>query len=309
MLAGFLYYIIVYPFSLMPLAILYRFSDLFYIILISIFPYRKKIIDLNLKNAFPNKSASELKVLRRKFYRHFSDLLIEGIKNLSISKNELEKRFKFRNPEIIDQLYRKNKSVILVSGHYNNWEWLITSLSLQIKHKAIGIGMPMTNKFWDKKVNEKRERFGLKVVHAKNYKKHLDNNKKASYAIINLSDQSPGNSHKSYWMTFLNQPTAVLYGTEKMAHEFNYAVVFFKIEKVKRGFYELSFDLICEEPRNTEWGFITEQHTNKLENLIIQNPEFWIWSHKRWKREIPENLESLKIIQKEKFLKQYFDKN
>jgi KDO2-lipid IV(A) lauroyltransferase len=107
-------------------------------------------------------------------------------------------------------------------------------------------------------------------------------------------------------MTFLNQPTAVLYGTEKMAFEFNYAVVFFNIQKVRRGYYELTFETICEEPRTTEWGYITEQHTRKLENLIIQNPQYWIWSHKRWKRDVPDNLDDLKVSQKNKFLNQKY---
>jgi KDO2-lipid IV(A) lauroyltransferase len=276
------------------------------LLLISVIPYRKKIIETNLRNSFPNKSETEIKQLRRKFYRHLSDIIVEGVKNISISKNQLNKRFKIKNPEVIYELYKKNKSVILVSGHFNNWEWLITSLAFQVKHKALGIGMPMSNKFWDKKINEKRERFGLKVLHAKNYRSFLENHEYKNFAILNLSDQSPGNSFKSYWMTFLNQPTAVLYGTEKMAFEFNYAVVFFNIQKVRRGYYELTFETICEEPRTTEWGYITEQHTRKLENLIIQNPQYWIWSHKRWKRDVPDNLDDLKVSQKNKFLNQKY---
>ena len=306
MFSRILYYIIVLPISLLPLAILYRFSDIFYLLLISFIPYRRKIIETNLKNSFPNKSETEIKQLKRKFYRHFSDILVEGIKNISISKNQLNKRFKIKNPEIMDELYEKNKSVILVSGHYNNWEWLITSIAFHVKQKAVGIGMPMSNKFWNQKINQKRERFGIKVLHAKNYKSFIENQPQTNFAILNLSDQSPGNSLKSYWMTFLNQPTAVLYGTEKMAFEFNYAVVFFNIQKVRRGYYELTFETICEEPRTTEWGYITEQHTKKLEILINQQPSNWIWSHKRWKREIPENLKELISLQKDKFLKQQF---
>lgn len=306
MFSRILYYIFVFPISLLPLGVLYRFSDIFYLLLISVIPYRKKIIETNLRNSFPNKNETEIKQLRRKFYRHLSDIIVEGVKNISISKNQLNKRFKIKNPEIIDELYAKNKSVILVSGHFNNWEWLITSLAFQVKQKALGIGMPMSNKFWDKKINEKRERFGLKVLHAKNYRSFLENHENINFAILNLSDQSPGNSLKSYWMTFLNQPTAVLYGTEKMAFEFNYAVVFFNIQKVRRGYYELTFETICEEPRTTEWGYITEQHTRKLENLIIQNPQYWIWSHKRWKRDVPDNLDDLKVSQKNKFLNQKY---
>jgi KDO2-lipid IV(A) lauroyltransferase len=306
MFARILYYIVIYPLSLLPLVILYRFADLFYLLLITLIPYRKKIIENNLKKSFPNKTKTEIKRLKRKYYRHFSDLLIEGVKNISISKNQLNKRFKITNPEVIDELNQKNKSVILVSGHYNNWEWLITSLAFQIPQKSIGIGMPMSNKFWDKKINEKRERFGLKVLHAKNYKSFLENQPETNFAILNLSDQSPGNSLKAYWMTFLNQQTAVLYGTEKMAHDYNYAVVFFNTIKVKRGNYELTFEKICDDPSSTDWGYITEQHTRKLENLILKNPQYWIWSHKRWKREVPDNLDELKSSQKNKFLNQKY---
>lgn len=306
MFARILYYIFVYPISLLPLVILYRFADLFYLLLITIIPYRKKIIETNLKKSFPNKNTIEIKQLKRDFYRHFSDLLIEGVKNISISKNQLIKRFKIINPEVVIKLNQQNKSVILVSGHYNNWEWLITSLAFQIPQKAIGIGMPMSNKFWDKKINDKRERFGLKVLHAKNYKSFLENQPETNFAILNLSDQSPGNSLKAYWMPFLNQETAVLFGTEKMAHDFNYAVVFFNIKKVKRGYYELTFEKICDDPRSTDWGYITEQHTRKLENLILKNPQYWIWSHKRWKREVPDNLDELKSYQKNKFLNQKY---
>jgi KDO2-lipid IV(A) lauroyltransferase len=306
MFARILYYIFVYPISLLPLVILYRFADLFYLLLITIIPYRKKIIENNLKKSFPNKNTIEIKQLKRDFYRHFSDLLIEGVKNISISKNQLIKRFKIINPEVIIELNQNNKSVILVSGHYNNWEWLITSLAFQIPQKAIGIGMPMSNKFWDKKINQKRERFGLKVLHAKNYKSYLENHPQTIFAILNLSDQSPGNSLKAFWMPFLNQQTAVLYGTEKMAHDFNYAVVFFKILKVRRGYYELTFEKICDNPRSTNWGYITEQHTRKLENLILKNPQYWIWSHNRWKREVPDNLNDLKSSQKNKFLNQKY---
>jgi hypothetical protein len=132
------------------------------------------VVSENLKRSFPAKSDPELNILRRKFYRHFCDLLAEGIKNLSISERELKKRFVVKNPALLDELFSQKKSVILVSGHFKNWEWLITSQNFQFKHQAMGIGMPMTSKFWDKKINEKRERFGMKVIHSKNFKEEIE---------------------------------------------------------------------------------------------------------------------------------------
>jgi KDO2-lipid IV(A) lauroyltransferase len=298
------YYLIVRPLSMLPLFILYRFSDLFYLLLISVFPYRKTVIDENIRRSFPQMSEVEQRAIRKKFYRHFADILIEGIANLSMSQSELNKRFKVINPELMQELYDKKKSVILVSGHYNNWEWLISAQQFLFPHQAMGIGMPMTSKFWDKKVNERRQRFGMKVVHSGNFKEEIQSMKEP-VAILTLSDQSPGDSRKSYWMDFLNQTTAVLFGTEQMAHTYDMAVVFFALKKVKRGYYEMELKLITEEPRKLPWGAITDAHTRMLEYEIRYKPENWIWSHKRWKREIPEDLELLKKEQHEKFNAQF----
>ncbi len=298
--AALAYYLIVRPLSMLPLFILYRFSDLFYLLLISVFPYRKSVIDENIRRSFPKLSAAEHLTIRKKFYCHFADILIEGIANLSMSQSELNKRFKVINPEVMQELYDKKKSVILVSGHYNNWEWLISAQQFLFPHQAMGIGMPMSSKFWDKKVNERRQRFGMKVVHSGNFKAEIKAMKEP-VAILTLSDQSPGDSKKSYWMDFLNQPTAVLFGTEQMAHTYDMAVVFFAVRKIKRGYYEMELKLITEDPRKQPWGAITESHTRLLEHEIEKSPENWIWSHKRWKREIPDDLETLKKEQHEKF--------
>ena len=300
-MAKFAYYFLVLPLSYLPLGILYIFTDFFFLLLATVFPYRKKVIEENLKRSFPDKSPKELKQLKRQFYLHFCDLLAEGIKNLSISKKELSRRFKVNNPEIMDDLFSQNKSVILVSGHYNNWEWLISSQSFLFKHQAMGIGMPMTSKFWDKKINERRMRFGMNVIHAKNFKEEIQKNSGQPIAILTLADQSPGDSTKAYCTNFLNQETAILFGVEQMAHTYDFAVVFFATRKVMRGYYEMDLKLITDTPRKQEWGSITEKHIHLLETEIIDKPEHWIWSHKRWKREIPSNLDLLKKEQHAKF--------
>jgi len=299
------YYIFVIPLSYLPLSVIYLFTDFFFLLIITLVPYRKKVIEQNLRRSFPTKSEKELRQLKRKYYRHFTDLLAEGIKNLTISKRSLEKRFKVKNPELMKALYEQKKGVLLVSGHYNNWEWLITSQNFLFPHQAMGIGMPLTSKFWDKKINARRQRFGMMVVNAKNFREVVAEQKDTPVAILVLSDQSPGDARKSYWMNFLNQETAVLFGAEQLAHDFGFAVVFFHTKKTKRGHYEMELSLITEQPQEMNWGEITERHTKKLEELIEVKPEFWVWSHKRWKREKPLDLEALKTEQRAKFNQKY----
>lgn len=294
------YYLIVFPISKLPFWCIYLLSDLLYAIF-RIFPYRRKVIEGNIRRSFPEKSNQEINKLVNQFYHHFTDILAEGIKNLSISKQELQKRYTIKNPELMTQLYQQNKSVLLVSGHYNNWEWLITSQNFQFPHQAMGIGMPLSSKFWDKKVNERRERFGMIVVHSKNFKEKISKQNTQPVAILTLSDQSPGDARKSYWMNFLQQQTAVLFGAELMAHEYNFTVVFYHTRKIKRGYYEMELQLITDTPSKMKWGEITEAHTHLLEKAILEKPAFWLWSHKRWKREVPKDLEQLKREQKKKF--------
>jgi len=281
------------------------FTDFFYLLLISIAPYRKVVIEENIKRSFPNLSDKERKKIKHKFYRHLTDLLAEGAKNLTISEKELRKRFKVQNPELMQDLYDKKRNVLLVSGHFNNWEWLITAQNFLFPHKAIGIGMPLTSTFWDKKVNTRRERFGMKVVNAKTYKKELTSNPETLKAVLVLADQSPGDALKSYWMEFLNQQTPVLFGAEMMAHDLDYSVVFFATRKIKRGYYKMELSLIAEKPKEKTWGQITEAHTTRLEKEIHNQPASWLWSHKRWKREIPNDLNKLKQEQNENFNKRF----
>jgi Kdo2-lipid IVA lauroyltransferase/acyltransferase len=301
MLSKITYYLLVYPASHLPLFCLYIFSDVFYLVILTVFPYRRKVIRYNLKKSFPKKSPQELRKLELAYYRHFCDLLVEGIKNLSISERELRKRLVIKNPELMEELYDKKKNVLLVSGHYNNWEWLITSQNFLFPHQAMGIGMPLSSTFWDQKINEKRSRFGMKVMHAQNLKESITAEKDHPIAILVLGDQSPSDSRKSYWMDFLNQQTAVLFGVEQMAHEYDSPVVSFTIKKMKRGKYQMDLQTVTENPRLMKWGQITEEHTRRLEKEIIAHPQFWIWSHKRWKRELPKDLEQLKVQQQEKF--------
>jgi KDO2-lipid IV(A) lauroyltransferase len=275
------YYLFVFPLSKLPLWFTYRFADLFYLLLITVLPYRKKVITANLTKSFPEKSRRNIAELRRKFYRTFADMMIEGVKNLGISEKELKKRFRIENLELMQQLYDEGKSVLLVSGHFNNWEWMITGQNLFFPHQAVGIGMPLSSGFWDKKINALRQRFGMHVIHSKIVKDTFQayERKDVRIATLVLSDQSPGDTLKSYWTTFLGQPTAIAFGAEQLANAYDHAVVLY-IPK-------------------------TEKHVSLLEEGIRKYPQGWLWSHKRWKRDLPEDPEALKREQHEKFNRLY----
>ena len=298
-MSALLYYCIVYPLSLLPLWILYRMSDLIFLLFMSVLPYRKMVVKANIERSFPDLSSKDQAVLVRGFYRHFSDLLIESIKNLSISKDELLRRMTVINPEVLQNLQKNGKSTIFVSGHFNNWEWFITAQALLVPNASYGIGMPLSNGFWDKKLTERRQRFGLTVVHAQNYKTMFNQSKPVS--VLVLSDQAPADARKSYWMEFLHQQTPILFGVEQMANEFDLNVVYFQLKKVKRGYYEIEFKTLTTEARSLSYGQLTEQHVQLLEQSILEEPCHWLWSHKRWKREIPSDLKDLKSIQRSKF--------
>jgi KDO2-lipid IV(A) lauroyltransferase len=289
----------------LPLWLIYLIADVFYFVLRTVFPYRKKVITQNLQRSFPNKNPKEIDILLHKFYRHLADLLAEGIKNMSISQKELSKRLVVENPDILEQLYKKGKSVILVAGHYNNWEWMITSQNQLFPHQAIGIGKPLSNGFWDKKLNKLRSRYGMIIAHAKNFKEILEGQKTNPVSVLVLTDQSPADSRKSYWMSFLHQPTPVLFGAEMMAFTYDFPVVYYTMKKIKRGYYRVTLQTITEYPKTTSWGEITEAHTRLLENDILNAPEYWLWSHKRWKRAVPEDLEALKNQQKTDFERKF----
>ncbi len=302
-MSAILYYCVVYPLSRLPLWILYRLSDFLFLLFISVIPYRKKVVQRNIEQSFPDLSKKDHAVIIRGFYRHFCDLLIESIKNLSISKEELLRRMKVNNTEVLEELQKSEKSTLFVAGHFNNWEWFITSQALLVPFESYGIGMPLSNGFWDKKLTERRQRFGLNVVHAKNYKAIFQQDRPVS--VLVLSDQAPADGRKSYWMEFLHQSTPILFGVEQMANEFDLTVVYFTMNKIKRGQYSIEFQVLTDDPKSLPYGVLTEKHVQLLEESIIEQPCNWLWSHKRWKRSIPEDLNLLKIEQKSKFEKKY----
>lgn len=300
-----IYYGLAIPFSHFPLIVLYGFSGVFYLLLISILPYRKKVITENLTQSFPNKTAKEIRQLRRDFYRYFADLMVESLKLLGISKKELLKRISVENPELLEQFYQQNRSVILISSHLNNWEFIILAQDLLFKHQAIGIGMPLSNPYWHKKITAKRERYGMVVTDPNSYKETLASYTNVPTATLILNDQSPSKVANSYWCSFLNRQTAFYYGAEIMANQFNQPVIYLKLKKLKRGRYSIELKEITQAPREDEYGKILGEYITQLENDILEKPENWLWSHKRWKKGVPSNLEELKKNHKDRFIQTF----
>jgi KDO2-lipid IV(A) lauroyltransferase len=301
----FLYYVVAIPWSWMPLWLIYRLADLFYLVIRFVIPYRKDVILKNIANSFPNKSKQEQKLIAKNFYRYFANLFAESVKNLTISEKNLRKRLKVRNPEIMEELYKEGRDVLLLSSHFNNWEFLINGQSLLFDFQAVGIGMPLSNKFWDKKLNERRERFGMKVVNAKNYKDVLATYENQPTATLILNDQSPGKNENCFWTEFLGQETAFYFGAEILANQNNAAVVNAVIHQVKKGYYELELELITKDPAKEEYGYITSSYVKMLEKAIMEKPEYWLWSHKRWKKGIPDGLPEMKSQHKARFQEKF----
>jgi len=299
-----LYYILVVPLSKLPIRFIYGYFYVFYILIYYIIPYRKKVVKRNLTQSFPNLNHKEINKLKKRFYKEFCYMFAESVKNLSISEKNLKKIITVKNPELIDDLHKKGKSIILMSSHYNNWEYLITAQNIIFPHQAIGIGMPLSNQFWDKKINARRERFGMVVVNNGNYKEKLEEFKDIPTATLVLGDQSPGKIENVFWTDFLNQKTAFFFGGEYLANLYNMPVVSIIMHKISRGKYELELQLISENPKNEAYGFITQSYINQLEKTIKKQPENWLWTHKRWKISPPENLTELK----EKHQKRFEDK-
>lgn len=286
--SAFLYYVIVLPISKLPFSFIYGISNGIAFVLENIIGYRKKVIDANLKASFPEKTTEELVQIRKAFYLHLSDVLMETLKGLSWSKSEAQKHIKYENLEEINRFFDEDRDVLLVLGHFGNWEWFGPTFPMTVKHRAIGIYKPLTNTFFDKKIKEKRSRFGLELVPMQDtnakMKERLDKPKMSLF----LTDQSPSNPNRCYWTTFLNQDTGVLFGAEKFAKVYDMPVVYMSISKEKRGFYKVEFKTLFEFPQETETGEITVAHTKALEKDIIKNPSLWLWSHKRWKHKKPD---------------------
>lgn len=276
--------------TLLPLRVLYLFSDVIFFILYYFPSYRRGIVDTNLRNAFPEKTDEQRRLIARKFYRHLADLFVEVMKITHFSERQLKKHFVVNNLDLLERLYNQKKDIIAIMAHYNNWEWL-TILSALTRYKTISIYKPLHNKNFNSLINSYRSRFGMVLTPMNTIVRELIEDRRKNILTLSafINDQIPPKGDIRFWTKFLNQDTAIYLGAEKIASKYNMALVYFHIQKIKRGYYHLNIDLLFEDASSLPEGVITEAHIRKLEQIIRENPEYWLWSHRRWKHKKPEN--------------------
>lgn len=281
----YIFYGFVWLITWLPLRVLYLLSDFCFLIVYYVVGYRKKVVRRNLQKSFPDQTEKERKRIERRFYRYFCDLFVETLKLMHMSPKQMNKRMKYINGEIIAEQYAKGKSVMLMTSHYGNWEWT-SSFSMFYPDKPVyQIYRQLKNKKFDKFMYSLRTRFGAKNIEKRNTLRAMVNLRKEGqlgmYGM--LSDQTPSPANIHYWTNFLNQDTPMLTGTEQLARKFGYPVLYISVRRQKRGYYHCEFIPISLEPEKTEEFEITEMYARMLEDAINQAPEYWLWTHKRWK--------------------------
>lgn len=275
--------------ALLPLPVLYVLSDILYYPLYYVVRYRRKLVCRNMSRSFPEKNRKEIIRLQKAFYRHFCDYIVETIKLLHISDKEIMRRMKFVNPELLQDEVERGNSVLMMLGHYCNWEW-IPSVALWFpsgKIRFSQIYRPLKDKWFDDFFLKLRARFDSLCIPKKDTLRVILNYKARGELFVTgfMADQTPSPNNIHHWIEFLHQDTPVLTGAEKIARKTGASVVYMDMVKVKRGYYELTFRLITDSPRDTKEFEITDRYMALMENSILNAPQYWLWTHKRWKHQ------------------------
>jgi KDO2-lipid IV(A) lauroyltransferase len=281
-----------YLVSLLPFWFLYLIADLLYVILYYITGYRRKVVQENLRNSFPEKTETERKAIEQKYFKYMADLMIETIKSVSMSRKSVEKRMICTNPELLEHYFGKGRSIIAAAGHYANWEMACLSFGFLTSRRRMIVYKPQSNEVFTDFFNRTRSRFGATMISMRQTLRKMIEFKNEQTVTVLASDQTPTREDAKYFIEFLNQPTAVFLGVEKLTRVVNSVVIFYRIDLVKRGHYTYTFVPLVEEPEKTKPYEITEIHVRYLEQLIREKPEYWLWSHRRWKIKPPEGFNS-----------------
>jgi len=281
-------YILVYPLiwliSILPFRILYFISDGIYILIYYVIGYRKKVVLYNLKLAFPKKTNKELITIQKKFYHHFVDMFMEMIKSFTVSKDEVYKRYKYTNVELLNEMYKDGKSAILMGPHYANWEWIM-SIDSFVEYKGYAAYTKVNNRYFNNKILKSREKFGTNLMITSEIITEIQYNRKnniqSMYGL--LSDQSPQLKKTFYWRDFFGITVPIHTGGEMLAKKYNLNIVYMNVKKVKRGYYETTFSLITNDASKHPDYELTDIFIDNVEKQVRNNPEFYFWTHKRFK--------------------------
>ena len=284
----FLLYIFLYPIlwciSMLPFRILYIVSDGVYLLTYYIIGYRKKTVRENLALALPHLSEKERLVIEKKSFHHISDVFLEMIKTLTISKSEMDKRYVFNNLEVYSDLEKKGKSIALLCAHYASYEWAV-SMNSKITFEGYAVYKKINNRYFDKLVRDIRSKFKATLITTKEtipvMASNFRNNKLGLYGLV--SDQSPKLGGFFHWNTFMGIEVPIHTGGEMLAKKYDMNVIFLRTKKVKRGYYEATFEVLSDNAKEVPNYEITDQFLKLVEEQIYEQPEFYLWSHKRWK--------------------------
>lgn len=283
----FVVYILVYPFlwliSILPFRLFYFFSDFVFIILYHVIGYRKRVVKENLTRAFPHKTTEDIHKIRKDFYRHMCDIFLEMVKTLNLTKEELKERYKIVNIETLQEIV-KDKSVLIVCSHYANWEWNV-SINNYVNAKGYAVYQKIGNSYFDNLIKKIRAKWNTTLITqqetVKTVYRNVQNNIISAYGMV--SDQSPQVKRAQYWTEFMGVKVPIFNGPESMARKLDLAVVFLKVSKVKRGYYQAEFIPITTAGKQTKKHEITDQFLRLTEQQIVEKPEYYLWTHKRWK--------------------------
>ncbi len=281
-------YYLVYPFirllAALPMSALYIVSDVLAAFL-TLSGYRRVVIEENLGKSFPSKTREEIRSLGKRYYRYLSDLILETLKTMNMTEKEYQKRVTLVRPEILADLAARHRSVVLVLGHYGNWEWFGPCVTLNTDYQLVVIYRPLSHPYFGKMTTSWRTRFGTEITPVQQALRTMIANKNRLTATAFVADQAaPANA---YWTTFLHQDTSVFTGAEKVASKFDYPVVYLHATRPKRGYYTITPEVLFPNPSNTRENEISEAFTRRLEQDITAFPDIWLWSHKRWKNQRP----------------------
>ena len=281
-------YIILYPIlwliSILPFRLLYLLSDGAYVLIYYVIGYRKKVVTDNLKLAFPDKSDKEIAIIRKKFYHHLCDMILEAIKSITISEDEMKKRYVFTNVEEVHKLEKENKSIVLLMGHYASWEWIFI-LQVFVNHKGYAVYKRLSNKYFDALVKRIRAKYNSHLITTKETIPTLLKTKVNKELTFNgfVFDQSPKYGKAIHWQKFMGIKAPVHVGAETLAKRLDMATMFLKVKKVKRGYYEATFMDVIRNPKDYKDFEITDASLKRIEEQIYEAPEHYLWTHKRWK--------------------------
>lgn len=276
----------IYGIAWLPFPVLYGVSDVLYVLIHKLIGYRTAVVRENLRRSFPEKSAAELKAIERTFYRWFCDLVVETLKTLTITPAQVKERVAVEGEAVLTRYAAAGRSVILVMGHWGNWELGGARFSQIGGHQLYVIYHPLQNKWFDGLVYHMRTRLGNRLYAMNDTMKGMLRDRHLLTATAFIADQTPP-PERAFWTSFLNQDTPVFFGTERIASKLNYPVIYVGIERTGRGRYLMRFEELVPEPARTGEGEITLAHTRRLEQDIRRLPAFWLWTHRRWKHQRP----------------------